>query len=304
MKFMVQYPLLCDVDGGKWIDSDNIARFAQVAEQSGADGIALTDHPAPSKKWYERGGHATIDPFVGLGFMAAATSQVRLMTTLIVVPYRNPLLTAKSMTALDLVSKGRATFVLGTGYLRSEFAALGVDFNERNDLFDEAVDVMKGVWSSDDFRYEGRHFTAVGVTMHPGPVQKPHPPLWLGGNAKVVRRRVAAWGDGWMPMLGGPQLTATTRTAEIDTLEALALHVQEVKRWMEEAGRDPASLDVSSAEGRRFSADMGVDEQLDQVGRLAEIGVTWTGFPFSHTSFDAALDDVRRYGEEIVAKAR
>src|SRR5262245_55689425 len=239
---MVQYPLLCDVDGGRWIDPENITTFARVAEESGVHGIALTDPPPPSKKWYDRGGHATLDPFVGLAFIAAATERLRLMTTLTVVPYRNPFLTAKSMTALDLLSKGRATFVLGTGYLRSEFAALGVDFNERNELFDEAIEVLDGVWSDDDFRYEGRHFTALGVTMQPGPVQQPRPPLWLGGNAKVVRRRVAAWADGWMPMLGGAQLTATTRTAMIDGTEELAGHIREIKQWMEEAGRDPSSL--------------------------------------------------------------
>jgi len=305
MKFMVQYPLLCGPDDdSRWIDPDHIAEFARVAEEAGADGIALTDHPAPSKKWYDRGGHATIDPFVGLGFIAAATSRVRLMTTLTVVPYRNPLLMAKSMTALDVVSKGRATFVLGTGYLRSEFAALGVDFEERNALFDEAVEVMKGVWSDDEFRYAGRHFDALGVIMRPGPVQRPHPPLWLGGNAKVVRRRVAEWGDGWMPMLGGPQLTATTRTAEIATLDDLAEHVREIKGWMADAGRDPSTLDVSAAEGTRFFAGASVQEQVDQLGRLGEMGITWTGFPFPHDGFDAALDGVRRYGEEVVTQLR
>src|SRR5215471_18604966 len=304
MKFFLEYPLLSDTDGGAWIDPGNMAEFARVAEVSGADGIALTDHPAPSKKWYDRGGHATIDPFVGLGFIAAATTRVRLMTTLTVVPYRNPILTAKSMAAVDLLSKGRATFVLGTGYLRSEFAALGVDFQERNELFDEAVEVMKGVWSDDEFRYEGRHFTALGVIMRPGPVQQPHPPLWLGGNAKVVRQRVAEWGDGWMPMLGGPQLTATTRTAEIATMDELGGRIREIKAWMEDAGRDPSELDVSAAEGMRFTAGAGIDEQVDQLGRFAEMGITWTGFPFPHDSFDAALDGLREYGETVIAKLR
>ena len=129
MKFMIEYPLLSDRDEGVWVRPESMARLARDAEAAGVDAIALTDHPAPSQKWLEGGGHETLDPFVGLAYMAAATRTLRLMTYLTVVPYRNPLLLAKSMTSLDVVSGGRATFVLGTGYLRSEFAALGVDFD-------------------------------------------------------------------------------------------------------------------------------------------------------------------------------
>ena len=128
MKFMAECPIHSDTDDGAWLDPANIAEFARVAEESGIDGIQFTDHPAPSKKWLERGGHETYEPFVALGFVAAVTHRVRVMTNLTVVPYRNPLLLAKAMTTVDLLSAGRATFVLGTGYLRSEFAALGVDF--------------------------------------------------------------------------------------------------------------------------------------------------------------------------------
>jgi len=227
VRFMFEYPLHSEIEGGAWINPGNIVEFARVAEASGVDGIALTDHPAPSKKWLDRGGHETLDPFVGLGYLAGATTTIRLLTSLCVVPYRNPFLTAKAMTAVDVLSGGRSTFVLGTGYLRSEFAALGVDFDERNELFDEAVDVIRGVWADDDFHYEGRHFQALGVVMRPRPVQHPHPPLWLGGNAAVVRRRVARWGAGWQPLLGGPGLAQTTRTRPIENDEQLFRKIQE-----------------------------------------------------------------------------
>src|SRR5947209_5141288 len=157
-----------------------MAEFARVAEDAGVDAIALTDHPAPSKKWLQNGGHETLDPFAGLAYFAGVTSRMRLFTYLAVLPYRNPLLTAKSMTTVDVVSGGRATFVLGTGYLRSEFGALGVEFEERNELFDEAAEVIRGVWATDQFEYEGKHFTARGQIITPPPVQQPHPPLWVG----------------------------------------------------------------------------------------------------------------------------
>lgn len=305
MKFMLEYPIDDHAEGGAWVDPANIAEFARVAEAAGLDGFALTDHPAPSKKWLEHGGHQTFDPFVGLGYVAGVTTTLRLMTYLVVVPYRNPFLTAKSMTAVDVLSGGRSTFVLGTGYLRSEFAALGVEFDERNDLFDEAVEVMRGVWSGDDFRYEGRRFSALGVTMRPGPVQKPHPPLWLGGNAKVVRERVAAWGQGWAPLLGGgAEMTRTTRTRAIETDDDLATLIARLGDRMEELGRDRATLDVAGASPTPLPGDASAEQRIDAIGRLGAIGVTWTHFPIDRSSFDAALDGLRRYGEEVVAKVR
>lgn len=304
MRFMLEYPLHSDLDGGAWLDPANITAFARAAEEAGVDGIALTDHPAPSRKWLEHGGHETLDPFVGLGFIAAVTSRIRLMTGLAVVPYRNPFLLAKSMTAVDVVSGGRATFVIGAGYLRSEFAALGVDFDERNALFDEAIEVWKGLWATDDFHYEGRHFTAVGVGLEPRPVQRPHPPLWLGGNARLVRQRVARWGQGWNPMIGGGALLArTARTRAIDTDAELAALIREIKTEMVEHGRDPETLDVAAGSPTPPPADASVEERLDALGRLAELGVTWTSFRFPHDSVAGAVDAVRRYGDEIIAKA-
>jgi probable F420-dependent oxidoreductase len=304
MQFMLEYPLHSEVDGGAWLDPANIAAFARAAEEAGVDGIALTDHPAPSGKWLDHGGHETIDPFVGLGFMAAVTSRLRLMTSLAVVPYRNPFLTAKSMTAVDILSGGRATFVIGTGYLRSEFAALGVDFDERNDLFEEAVEVWKGVWASDDFHYQGRHFTAIGVRLRPAPVQQPHPPLWLGGNSRIVRQRVARWGDGWQPMVGGGAVLArTARTRAIETDAELGEMIGEIKGEMADAGRDPARLDVAASGTTPLPADASVEQRLDAVGRLADLGVTWTSFRIPHDSFAAGVDAVRRYGDDVIAKA-
>jgi len=302
VRFMFEMPIHSEHGGGAWINPANIAEFARVSEASGIDGIALTDHPAPSKKWLDRGGHETMDPFVGLGFLAAATTRIHLLTSLCVVPYRNPFLTAKSMTAVDVLSGGRSIFVLGTGYLRSEFAALGVNFDERNELFDEAVEVMRGVWGDDEFRYEGKHFQALGVVMRPRPVQQPHPPLWLGGNAAIVRRRVAKWGAGWQPLLGSPTLLQTTRTRPIENDEQLGAMIREIKAWMEEEGRDPSTLEVCAGSLSPLPPDAGLDERIDQLGRLSEMGVTWTSVPFSHTNFDRALEDIRRHGEEIVPK--
>jgi probable F420-dependent oxidoreductase len=292
---MVEYPILSGDDDGAWLRPGNMAEFARVAEDVGVDAISLTDHPAPSKKWLDRGGHETLDPFVGLSYFAAVTSRVRLMTYLVVVPYRNPLLLAKCMTSLDVVSAGRATFVLGTGYLRSEFSALGVEFDERNDLFDEAFEVLRGVWATDHFEFLGEHFTARGVVMTPGPVQRPHPPLWVGGNSALSRERVARWGQGWAPMYAKPDFASVTRTAAIDSDDALRAAIADLDERLERHGRSRADIDlVAWAEPWHRAKG---EAYVHRVGELEELGATWTTIGIDRSSFGAALESLRAWGE-------
>jgi probable F420-dependent oxidoreductase len=302
VKFMCEYPLGVDDEGQPWSKPSSIVAFATALESAGIDAISLTDHPAPSKKWLDGGGHATIDPFVGLGFCAAVTTRLRLMTSLTVVPYRNPLLLTKSMTAVDVLSDGRATFVLGTGYLRSEFLALGVDFEERNALFDEAVEVARGLWANEEFRYDGMHFTAIGQTMFPRQVQQPHPPLWLGGNAKIVRERVAQWGDGWAPMIGSSVLSRTARTATISTDQEFADALDDLSERLERHGRTLGDIDVT---GSLESTRVGLSDPAAYVEGLAELaglGVTWTHAPVIRGTIAATLEAVGQFGEEVRSK--
>ncbi len=294
MKFMVEYPIRSD-DDGAWLRPDNMAEFARVAEAAGVDAIALTDHPAPSKKWLDHGGHETLDPFAGLSFFAAVTSRIRLMTYLTVVPYRNPLLTAKSMTSVDVLSGGRATFVLGTGYLRSEFGALGVEFEDRNALFDEAAEVLVGIWSSDDFAYEGQHFTARGQVISPGPVQSPHPPLWLGGNSAKTRERVATWGQGWAPMKANSAFASVTRTAALDDDAALKSAIADLGRRLEAHGRSIADIDVVAWSDPWDEGS--AEAYLDHLGSLADLGATWTTLDVHAPSFGEAVDRLTAFGE-------
>jgi len=301
MRFFLDYQLHDD-GGGAWRDPANMRTFARVCEESGLSAIALTDHPAPSRKWRDAGGHDTLDPFAGLSFFAACTSTIRLLTYLTVVPYRNPFVLAKAMATLDLVSGGRATFTLGTGYLRSEFAALGVDMERRNELFDEGMEVVRGLFASPhEFHHDGAHFKGIGVTLSPPGVQTPQPPLWLGGNAAVVRRRVAEWGDGWAPLtLGGAISGQVSRTAPIPDLRHFARQIVEIKETMAALGRDPGSLDVASPGVAIIKPTASTDEKLAHVTELAEAGVTWTTVPYDKTDFKRALDDIAAFGSEVI----
>jgi len=288
-----------DVDGGAWLDPANVARFARAVEAAGVHAIAFTDHPAPSGRWLANGGHETFDPFVALGFCAAATSTLRLMTRLAVLPYRNPLLTAKCMASVDVLSGGRSIFVLGAGYLRSEFRALGVDFAERNALFDEAVQVITGIFGSDDLHFAGRHFVAAGQAGRPRPVQRPHPPLWLGGNSPVVLDRVARFGQGWAPMLGGAALASAARTTAIDSLERLRQLLRELRERLERAGRSPTEIAVlAGGDAADLGAALGPAERADGLAALAAAGVTHCMVRFPHDSAERAVDLVARFAAE------
>ena len=162
MKFLIQQPEPIGIERDL-LDAGGVVTVARAVEAAGWDGIAYTEHPAPGYRWLaEGGGHQTLDPFVALGAAAAVTERINLLTYLAVAPYRNPLLLAKAAASVDLISDGRFILGMGTGYLKSEFFAVGVDFDERNELFDEVLDVLPLHWRGERFSYEGKHFSARG----------------------------------------------------------------------------------------------------------------------------------------------
>jgi probable F420-dependent oxidoreductase len=302
MKFIVEYPVV-STPGAGWLEPANITRFARAAEDAGLDGIGFTDHPAPSLKWLNGGGHETFDPFAALAFCAAVTTRIRLLTWLNVVPYRNPFLAAKSMTTVDLLSGGRATFALGSGYLRSEFAALGVDFAERNDLFEESVQVMKATWAGEEVRFKVRHFEAMGQVGMPRPVQRPHPPLWIGGNSAVARDRVARLAQGWAPMRGSKTLARTARTRAIESTEDLGVLIEDLAERLDAAGRSLKEIDIAAgSEGGQLTSDMSRDQRLESFAEIEQMGVTVTSVAVPRDSVHAAIEAVARFGADVLGR--
>ncbi len=184
MRFTVQYPLAMPDYGADFLTAKGIARFARAAEDAGFDAIAFTEHPAPSHRWVASGGHDTFDPITALACAAVSTERILLLPYTLILPYRNPLLMAKSLATLAISSEGRLVVGAGTGYLRSEATALGVDFDDRNELFDEAIEAMVAIWSEDNVTFEGRHFQAGGTTAHPRPAVTP--PFWIGATVLAL----------------------------------------------------------------------------------------------------------------------
>jgi len=301
VKHWVTYPLITHPMNPELLTGAALTRFAQAAESAGFDGIAFTDHPAPSHKWLNAGGHDALDPFAALSFVAGVTHRLRLIPNIVVLPYRNPFLVAKSAATIDALSGGRFVLSVATGYLRSEYRSLGVDFDRRNELFDEALDVMRGVWSTDEFAYEAQGFTAGAVTANPKPA---HLPIWIGGNSALTRRRVARYGDGWNPFPAAPRLAQTARTQVLETLDDLAPMIEHLRRHIEEAGRDPSAIDITFTTGLPGPADSGFDPgaELEALDRMAGLGVTWSSTSVPADSLEHSIEALQRYGEEVIAR--
>lgn len=307
MRFTITHPLMSHPYHPDFVTASGISTLARTAEAAGFDGYGFTDHPAPSQEWLESGGHDALDPFVALALVAAATTTLRLVPNIVVLPYRNPFVVAKAGATLDVLSGGRFTLATGAGYLRAEFDALGVDADERNELFDEAIDVIRAVWTGDDVTFEGRHFRAAGVTAHPRPVSQPHPPIWIGGNSAGARRRVAERADGWAPFPAAPVMADVVRTAALDSTEKLAAAIEDLHRRLEDHGRDPASVDVSfstRAGGNPARDTFDADAHLEGLAELEALGVTWIQFSPPGDSLAHAEETIARYGEVVISPHR
>lgn len=274
MRYIFHYPEPSGPDADLFA-AGPMTDVAVAVESAGFDGFSVSEHPIPGAKWLATGGHQTVDPFVALSFVAAATSRIKVLTYLAVAPYRNPLLLAKSASTLDTLSGGRLILGLGTGYQKSEFFALGVDINERNELFDEALDVLPLHWSGEAFSYQGKHFNARDVRSLPRPVSDPIP-IWVGGNSKLSRRRVAERAQGWMPMSGGAQLSATARTPALGSSSELGDKISEMRDAAAAAGRtEPIDVLYSYQADGLTTPAVDADRHRENFAELEKAGVTW-----------------------------
>ena len=280
MRFILQYPEASG-SGLDLLDAGAISEMAAAAERAGWHGIALTEHPAPSASWLESGGHQSLDPFVALASAAGVTSSLALVTNLSVIPYRNPLLLAKSAATLNRMSEGRFYMGAGAGYLKSEYFALGVDFGERNALFEEALQVMQLHWSGEAFDFEGRHFSARNIRALPAP-RGNRVPIWMGGNSDTALKRAARYADGWMPMGAPASVAKTARTPPVTTPEQLRERLGALERFAGERDeRLELILSYSGPSLAHFERD--AEQIRHRLGEMGEMGVDWTiiGPPWS-----------------------
>jgi probable F420-dependent oxidoreductase len=302
MKINVTLPFDGAAHGDEFVHPDGITQISQVAEKAGFHAALVTDHPCPTGRWLDAGGHHAQDPFVLLSFVAAATTTLRLQTGILVLPYRNPFITARMVSTLDTLSAGRVALGIGTGYLKGEYKALGVDFDTRGDLTDEYIRAMKAAWTQEEFTFKGTGYEALGNRILPLPIQKPHPPILIGGNAKRAIRRAAELGDAWNPFpTASAQLAQTSRTVELNTEVGLPEGIDFLHEYCAEIGRETPP-EVVLAGFEHVGKDWNADEVLEKIAKVKAMGVTALAINILGDTRSEWCDYAQRVGEEIVVK--
>lgn len=211
---------------------DELVAVARAAEAAGCFYVAVCDHVAVPERLAGAMGTTWYDTVATLGMLAGVTTTTRLLSHIAVLPFRHPLLSAKAFSTLDHLSKGRLIIGVGAGHVPEEFAALGVSFERRGRLLDEAIDALSAALSAEFASFSGPTWSFEGVGQRPRPVQEPRPPIWVGGSSPAAIRRAAERGDGWLPQ-GTPRAKLPEQIADL-------------RAWRDKAGRGDEPIDIGA----------------------------------------------------------
>jgi probable F420-dependent oxidoreductase len=271
---------------GAAADTSALAGLAQFAESVGFDSIWLSDHVvvperiassypySPDGQFPTAAGQPYLEPLAALAYLAAATRRIRLGTHVLILPYRHPLLTAKMVATIDNLSGGRFDLGIGVGWMREEFEALGQStYPRRGAATDEQLRILKAAWTEDVTSFEGEFYSFERVGANPHPLQKPYPPIWVGGHSQAALRRTAHYADGWLPIGARPP-------ADLPP-EQIAVAVATIRTEAEKVGRDPAELRVCFSTtvtfdppaGTRLAFSGSPTEIAADFDRYLEVGV-------------------------------
>lgn len=292
---------------------ENLRAMATRAEELGFDHMWMGDHivmptSIASHYPYSPTGAAPFDPMQPwceplstLSYLAACTQRIKLGTHVLVLPYRDAVLTAKMVANLDYISGGRFILGTGAGWMEEEFVALGLDtYADRGKVTDEDIRVFKELWTSENPEFQGRYYHFSGITLYPKPVQKPHPPIWIGGHSPAAIRRAARLGDGWLPIGLAPP-------AELEP-EEMADLIDQVRDMSEAAGRPREAVDIAFSAGLSFSSPQsgrrptltGTPEQVGaDIVLYQQVGVEHFIFGFEGASLEQKLENMERFTREI-----
>ena len=269
-------------------NSIDVAEIAAKAEALGFESIWLPEHPVMpvnTASKYPGSPDGSIpdymsdmaDPYIGLARASAVTSTIKLGTGITLIPERNPLVLAGAIASLDRFSGGRFLLGIGTGWLREETEIMGGDFDHRWTQARESIEVMRALWTQDTAEYHGRYYDFPPVQCNPKPVQEGGPPVILGGNARNVFRRVARWGDGWMPTAASPEQIAAGRAAIDELAEA--------------SGRDPSGIGITV---------FGQAADRDLISRFESAGANRVIVRLGDTTSSQALDEIERIAQAVL----
>lgn len=302
MKINVPLPFDHIDPPGEFTTMEAVAEVGAAVERAGFHAGLVTDHPVPTARWLDTGGHYAQGPFVMLALLAAKTTRLRLQTGILVLPYRNPFTVARDIATLDHFSNGRVTLSVGAGYLKGEYRAVGMPFDQRNEMMDEYIRALRVSLTGEDFTFEGTGYVAYGNRILPAPMQK-RLPILIGGNAKRAIRRAVELGDGWNPFftsVSGVD-TNTTRTAQMAGVEDLRAGIAYMREYCEEFGRKDMPeviLGGLNEPGEKPS----MQEMVDRISRYRELGVTAAGMTVDGRTRAEFCDNAERLGAEVIAK--
>lgn len=302
MKYSMAIPI-GDITPGEFQTAKAVAEMGQALEAAGVHACYVTDHPAPSSTWLHSGGlgHDALDPFAALSFIAAVTSKLMLQTNIVVLPYRNPFITAKAATTVQVLSGGRLIMGTAPGYQKNEFEALGVDFHKRGAIMDDALDTIRLAWAGGSVVKEGRGYNAAGNEQRPVPDVTP--PIWIGGASDAAVKRAARAGDGWCPFFSDPRQSAVNQENSVQSVEDLRERLDQIGELRAQFGRTgPFDIEIGPRESPGFGKAGRVQRYIDAIGELSDAGVTWAMVSVPHPSRQAYLDNVQWFGEEVIAR--
>ena len=298
-------------------DAEGIRRFVMKAEELGFESVLAGDHillPTGGTNQYPYTADGSFsrpadEPFLEtmtmLGYMAACSSTIKLGSTVIILPYRNPLVQAKMFASLDVLTNGRMICGVGVGWLEKEFDTLGVPYAERGAMSDEYLQIFRTLWTQADPEFHGRYFDIEGIQFYPKPVQQPHIPIWVGGHSRAALRRTARLGDCWH----------TTR----QTPDFVAQNLPYLREQAERADRDPASISISLKRSLHFT-DLGASEEksvrtggviiattrevIDDVYYCRELGIDQLTYDFRVEGADACIEVMEHLAREVLPVAQ
>ena len=296
MKFGV-----CIPHYGRPIDVDSLTGMAVRAEQMGFDSVWVTDHIIVPHNIPGRGDivyrHDMLEPLSLLTHLAAVTNRVNVGTSVIILPYRNPIILAKAIATADVLSKGRVIFGAAVGWMEGEFAALKAPFADRGKVGNEYLRLLKELWTNATPSFQGEYFQFSDVTVSPMPVQQPHPPIWVGGRSRRGVRRAVDYGDFWHPSQMGP--------------EELSKNAAYMRRYSASVGREhPPKLSCRvtlnfgnvSAGAERPPLHGTSEDIIGDLAGYAEAGVEHVIMEIAGDSFDDKFRAMDRFVNEVKPK--
>ena len=253
----------------------NIIETAERADRLGFHSVWVADHIAIPVAYTSTMGALMYETHTTLSVVAGRTTRVKLGCSVMPTPYRHPLLQARSLATLDQLCGGRVIYGGATGYMVDEFHALGLDFSRRAAMTDEYLQVLKLAWTEPVIDFHGQFVDCTNMTCDPKPLQRPHPPIWLGGDSDGAFRRIARYADGWHGLPGG-----SPGARRVDpTIDDFAARIDRLHHIAEQVGRDPASITLSIKVSCQIGADDprplhgSVSKIVDNIRRLEALGV-------------------------------